>query len=114
MKQQLKKLSNKYAELFGLIPDFHAAYHSGTVIRGEVGDIKSQFVFHGESMFITSKIEDECSELGKDLLISSNLIQQLSIPTNYEMIPVGTLTNYPNVNLYTLTETESVSSENVH
>ena len=110
MKQQLKQQSSKYIGLFGLVPDFHAAFHSGTVIRGEVGDIKSQFVFHGEAMFIASKIEDQCSRTGQDLLISSDLIQQLSIPANYEKIPAGTLANYGNIKLYTLTEKEAVSS----
>ena len=112
MKQQLKKQREKYLKLFGFVPDFHSAFHSGIVIRGEIGDIKSQLVFHGEAMFIASKIEKECSRSGNDLLISSGLIQQLSIPKTYEMIPAGCLPNYANIKLYKLAET--INHQNDH
>jgi adenylate cyclase len=66
--------------MFGFVPNFHAAYHVGKVIRGEIGDIKSQFVFHGETMFVGSKMEKECSRIGYELLISASLMNQLSLP----------------------------------
>ncbi len=106
MKRQLKKHREKFLDMFGFVPDFHAAYHIGKVIRGEIGDIKSQLVFHGETMFIGSKIENECGILGCDLLISSSLIQQLSVPVIYDMKYIGVLTGYKDVALYTLSEKE--------
>lgn len=108
MKRQLKKMREKYIEKFGFVPDFHAAYHSGKVVRGEIGDVKSQFVFHGEAMFIASKMENECSKSGYDLLISSELIQQISIPVIYEMRHVGSLRFAHTISLYTLLEKQSV------
>jgi adenylate cyclase len=109
MKRQLKKVREKYIGKFGFIPDFHAAYHSGKVVRGEIGDVKSQFVFHGEAMFIASKMEKECSKLGYDLLISSELIQQISIPVIYEMRHVGALQYNNTISLYTLLEKQTVN-----
>jgi adenylate cyclase len=109
MKRQLKKQREKYIEMFGFVPDFHSAYHFGKVVRGEIGDLKSQFVFHGEALFIGSKIENECSKVGCDLLISSNLIQQLSVPIIYEMKFVGALSDNEKINLYTLIEKEVAS-----
>lgn len=106
MKQQLKKKREKYLEMFGFVPDFHAAYHAGKVVRGEIGDVKSQLVFHGEAMFIASKMENECSSLGYDILISSELLQQISIPVIYEMHHVADLEWNKRIELYTLTEKE--------
>lgn len=106
MKKHLKKQREKYMQDFGFVPDFHAAFHSGKVIRGEIGDIKSQLVYHGETMFIASEIEGACRPLGHDILVSSNLIQQVSIPTIYGISNVGSLKNYKSIDLYTLTEKE--------
>lgn len=106
MKKYVKNQREKYMQVFGFVPDFHAAFHSGKVIRGEIGDIKSQLVFHGETMFIASEIEKECSPIGHDILISSNLIQQVSVPMIYTISNVGSLKNYSSIDLYTLIERE--------
>lgn len=104
MKQQLKKQREKYIALFGFVPDFHAAFHLGSVVKGEIGDIKSQFVFHGEAMYVASRIEKECGRLQQDILISSDLIQQISLPIIYEMHHLGNMSNEENIELFTLSE----------
>ena len=104
IRQELKKKREKYLKLFGFMPDFHAAYHSGKVIRGEIGDVKSQMVYHGETMYITSKIEAECSRLKQDLLISSDLMQRISLPVIYKMQHVTELNGHPEIGLYTLVD----------
>ena len=106
MKQHLKRNREKYIDLFGFVPDFHAAFHYGNVVRGEIGDVKSQFVFHGEALFVASKIESACSELNQDFLISSKLLQRISIPIIYQMIQLGTLKDDERIELYTLVEKE--------
>ena len=106
MKQHLKTKREKYIDLFGFVPDFHAAFHYGNVVKGEIGDVKSQFVFHGEAMFVTSKIESACSELKQDILISSKLLQRLSIPIIYKIKHLGKLHNNERLELYTLVEKE--------
>ncbi len=108
MKQQLEELSEKYVKLFGFKPDFHAAYHCGKVIRGELGDIKSQFVYHGEALFLGHKMEKACSYLGCDLIISSALASDLPIPPEYVMKPIGKLLNFHKELLYTMEEKQPV------
>ncbi|MBK7871554.1 MAG: hypothetical protein IPJ74_13215 [Saprospiraceae bacterium] len=39
------------------MPRFSASFHSGRVITGEIGDIKSQIVYHGELLYQLSVIE---------------------------------------------------------
>ncbi len=105
INQELKKHREKYIDMFGFIPEFQAAYHSGKVIRGEIGDVKSQLVFHGETMYTASKIEKECSKLGYDILVSSDLIHKIELPVIYDMKVVGRLNN---LDLYTLFEKNSI------
>lgn len=101
IKRELKKHREKYIDMFGFVPDFHAAYHSGKVIRGEIGDVKSQLVFHGETMYTASKIEKECNKLGHDILVSNDLMQKIELPVIYDMQAVGQLNN---LKLFTLIE----------
>lgn len=110
INEELKKYREKYIKMFGFVPDFHAAYHIGKVIRGEIGDVKSQFVFHGEAMYTASKIEKECTKLGYDILLSSELMQRLSLPVIYEMQHTGQLKSNKNIELYTLVEKKTINA----
>jgi adenylate cyclase len=107
-KQQLEELGEKYQRLFGFRPDFHAAYHCGRVIRGELGDIKSQFVYHGETLFLGHKMEKACSYLNCDLVISSALMEELRLPEEFEPRPIGNLHNFHKVQLFTIREKQPV------
>jgi adenylate cyclase len=109
IKDQIKKNSLKYKNMFGFVPNFHAAYHVGKVIRGEIGDIKSQFVFHGETMFVGAKMEKECSRIGYELLISASLMNQLSLPEKYKFVRAGILQNNGEIELFSIEEKDIVS-----
>ena len=61
---------------FGVVPSFKASIHCGPVIRGEVGEIKSEIVFSGDVLNTTSRIEGLCRTLGEPLLISQQLIEK--------------------------------------
>jgi adenylate cyclase len=111
MKQQIIKNRSKYLKLFGLTPDFHAAFHAGTVVRGEIGDVKSQLVYHGETMFIGSKMEKTCSKLGYELLISSTLLEKISLPKELIAKKIGKMKGNGEVELYTIYEKRKATSE---
>jgi adenylate cyclase len=106
-KNEIKKLREQYYKNFKLVPDFRAFFHYGTIVVGEIGEIKSQIVYHGETLYDLKVIEKKGSEWNHDLLISSELIQQLSIPVIYRMAKVGEITKKLSGNkleLYTLEE----------
>lgn len=73
----IHSLEEKYLKKFGIVPHFKAAYHCGKVIIGEVGDVKSEIVFHGDVVNTTSRIEYQCHSLGKSVLISEKLLHML-------------------------------------
>ena len=88
--QALQSERNRYLTRFGIAPSFKAAMHCGEVIRGEVGDVKSEIVFHGDVVNTTSRIERLCSELNQPLLISENLIKFLPKYVTSQFISKGT------------------------
>ncbi len=76
-RQTIKRLSKKYMDRFGFVPTFKASIHCGQVIRGEIGDIKSEIVFSGDVLNTTSRIEGLCKTLREPLLISQQLLEKL-------------------------------------
>ena len=75
--EKMDKLREKYKSRFGFIPTFKAALHCGSIVVGEVGDIKSEIVFHGDVINTTSRIERLCSDLNEKLLISGDVLEKL-------------------------------------
>jgi adenylate cyclase len=68
----------KYRERYGLVPKFKAGYHIGKVITGEIGDIKKEIVFHGDTVNTAARIRSECKLQNKNLLLSGELLDKLS------------------------------------
>lgn len=103
--QQKEKYLSKYERL----PKFRASLHIGHVIRGEIGDVKSQIVFHGETLYETQHIEDACREKKIDVLVSEPLIDLLQLPAIYQKKKIATI-RIPQSNkelkLYTVEESE--------
>ncbi|MDN5210430.1 adenylate/guanylate cyclase domain-containing protein [Fulvivirgaceae bacterium BMA12] len=83
VRSTINDLKDKYQQKYGFLPAFRAAIHCGQVIRGEIGDIKSQIVFHGEPLYVTGQIEKLCGKLGQDLLVSDPLKNKIQLPTLY-------------------------------
>lgn len=107
-KNALKRQREKYMTKYGFFPTFSAGYHCGKVIVGEIGDIKSQITFLGDVLYTTANIEKKCRVLGKDNLVSEDLIKRISLPDIYKMKPTGTLEDESSkkIDLYTVSEIE--------
>jgi adenylate cyclase len=107
-KNALKRQREKYMTKYGFFPTFSAGYHCGKVIVGEIGDVKSQITFLGDVLYTTGMIEKQCNALGKENLVSEDLIKRISLPEIYKMKPAGNLENKlsRNIDLYTISEIE--------
>lgn len=64
-------------EYYGLVPEFKAGAHSGEVIAAEIGDLKKGIVFSGDVLNTAARIQGECNRLGRRLLVSRELMEQL-------------------------------------
>ncbi|MBO8092183.1 MAG: adenylate/guanylate cyclase domain-containing protein [Prosthecochloris sp.] len=70
----LSAAASYYRKEYDVTPHFKAGLHAGKVTAGEVGVEKREVVFHGDTVNTAARIEDECSELGEDLLLSEDLL----------------------------------------
>ncbi|MGB5238004.1 MAG: adenylate/guanylate cyclase domain-containing protein [Flavobacteriaceae bacterium] len=81
VKQQMRSLADSYQRDFGQLPDFRACCHMGELVVGQIGDVKSQIVFHGEALYICEMIEKKCKELNEDFLVSDDVHRRLEANT---------------------------------
>lgn len=72
MKELIEKKSSYYIENYNCQPKFKVGYHFGSVMVGEIGQIKREIAFSGDVLNTTSRIQSKCNELGVDILASED------------------------------------------
>jgi class 3 adenylate cyclase len=77
MRLALDRRTNYYVEHYGRVPGFKAGAHIGTVVATEVGNIKSEIVFHGDVLNTAARTQSMCRELEADLLVTRALAERL-------------------------------------
>jgi len=70
--------SGNYESNFGFVPEFKASSHVGTITVAEVGDIKREIAYHGDTINIAARIQTKCNDYNKNFLISETLKNNLN------------------------------------
>ena len=83
IKFEIKKQREKYLIKYELVPEFTTCYHLGSIIAGEIGEVKSQVVFSGETLSELQKLKKMSSSLNRELILSESLISRIKIPSIY-------------------------------
>jgi len=78
VKAGIHKRSQYYLKRYGVVPDFKAAVHYGNVTVGEIGRIKKEIIFTGDTLNTCARILELCKTYEADLLISKELQDQLN------------------------------------
>jgi len=101
----LNERSDYYQKKYGLIPFFKAGMNMGKVTVAEVGQIKKEIAFHGDTINTAARIQGKCNELGSELLISETLEQQLNKNGNFSYTIIGKIAlkgKQENTNIYSV------------
>jgi adenylate cyclase len=84
-KSRFQVRSPYYLKRYGQVPMFKAGLHRGPVTAVEVGEIKRDIAYHGDTLNTASRIQGMCNVLEKeflssmDFLVSSNASQYYNI-----------------------------------
>ena len=70
MRELIKNKAAKYQARYGVVPEFKVGYHFGSVMVGELGQIKRDIAFSGDVLNTTARIQAKCNEYGVDILAS--------------------------------------------
>lgn len=78
-EDQLKSRHDYYRNQYGIQPEFKAGLHLGEVTTAEVGDIKREIAHHGDTINVTSRIQEKCNEFDSSLLISKAFLDRIHL-----------------------------------
>jgi adenylate cyclase len=89
-KNIIQKKIEYYSKHYGLIPQFKAGIHLGEVVVTEVGGLKSEIAYHGDTINTASRLCSEAKNSNDGLIISAELLGYLqSIDESYRIESVG-------------------------
>jgi adenylate cyclase len=73
-----RKILNKNTEVFksayGILPEYKAGIHAGTVTVGQVGISKKELVMSGDTINTASRIRSACTDLNQKFLVSKDMV----------------------------------------
>ena len=88
-KNQLKARSDYYSNTYGIEPFFKAGVHTGIVVTTEVGDLKREISYHGDTINTAARIQGLCNNLGAELLISDAVYKNTQNKEDHNFIDKG-------------------------
>lgn len=77
MREAVGKRADYYRSKYGVVPQFKAGLHIGPVIATQVGEIKSEIVYHGDVLNTAARLESLCNGVGYPLLLTAELAERL-------------------------------------
>lgn len=87
----VEKRKRYYKRKYGLEPKFKAGLHIGKVMVLQVGQLKRDISYNGDTMNTAARIESQCNELRQNLLISGDLHEYLHENKNFRFKNVGNI-----------------------
>ena len=87
----IKDKSDYYKEKYGVIPVFKAGVNLGHVMVAEVGELKKELAYHGDTLNTASRIQEKCSELVKRILVSERVKDALDERPDVTFEMVGSM-----------------------
>lgn len=69
-----------YRKRFGLVPQFRAALHVGTVAAGEIGQQRREIAYVGDTLNTAARLVDAARNSGRDVVASLALLGRLTLP----------------------------------
>jgi adenylate cyclase len=83
------RLAPVYEREFGARVNFRAGLHCGAVVTGEMGTVKKEIAFLGDTVNTGARIEEACRRTGHRLLASGDLIALLALPPGVRCTSIG-------------------------
>ncbi len=75
VREAIQARAKHYIGRYGVLPEFKAGLHLGDVVAVEVGDIRREVAYHGDTINTASRIQGLCNEHQRSLLVSRTLLE---------------------------------------
>ena len=91
MRDALKEKAAQFEKDYGASPKIRGSLHFGTVIVGEIGNIKRAIVFNGDVMNTAARLEALSRDVDGGFLVSRAALDKFTVPTPVALRPLGLL-----------------------
>jgi adenylate cyclase len=88
-RTRISRRNAYYEGHYGHLPHFKAGVECGIVTAVEIGDIKRDIAYHGDTLNTAARIQGMCNEVGSDLLVSENFIDELGMQSVFHISSLG-------------------------
>jgi adenylate cyclase len=85
----LEAARTAYQADFGVVPSFWAGLHLGPVVTGEIGTIKHEIAFLGDTLNVAARIQQAGKELQRQFLASADATSALGLPNDIASQSLG-------------------------
>ncbi len=89
IEDRIAALAGRYRREFGLVPEFRAGIHAGSVVISECGDSRRQVAYFGDTVNVAARLQAHCKEAGRRLLVSGELVSLLPDATDFLVESLG-------------------------
>jgi len=88
-QNQFDSRHSYYQENYGLVPQFKAGLHLGMVTAVEIGEIKRDIAYHGDTLNTAARIQSVCNKYDKLFLVSEDVNDIAELDKNYSIASLG-------------------------
>jgi adenylate cyclase len=88
-QEQFNERYEYYIDNYGLVPQFKAGLHLGMVTAVEVGEVKRDIAYHGDTINTASRIQGVCNTYGKMFLVSDDIKDLPGLENAYSLQMLG-------------------------
>jgi adenylate cyclase len=88
-QRQFQSRSAHYLTKYGLLPHFKAGAHTGTVTAVEIGEVKRDIAYHGDTLNTAARIQSVCNDYDKSFIVSKVLLDKVGVHPNLQTQALG-------------------------
>jgi len=83
--------SAQYRRRYGVVPEFRAGMHCGEIVAGQIGDVRAELAYVGDTLNVAARLLEATKKIGRDVLVSSDLLTRTTLPSGVVAEPLPTL-----------------------
>jgi adenylate cyclase len=91
MRQELSRAASQFEREFGATPRIRGSLHFGSVIVGEIGDVKRAIVFNGDVMNTAARLEELSRNVDGGFIASRAAMQRFNSTPPFAVRDLGRL-----------------------
>lgn len=78
-----------YGINYGILPQFKAGVHMGRVTAVEIGEIKKDIAYHGDTLNTAARIQGVCNECERDFIVSEYVLEKIGTDPHMKIEALG-------------------------